>query len=331
MKRDKYTYFLPWPKRSPRSLWSAWSSRLSVPLLLLLLLLTAGCRKTEDPIPSKSKTLRFNIGGDGQAESGSIREIEVFVYDDKDRLIGRIGSTADGAVVLDYPDIPTLRCVAWGNSKDSGLELSPLQPGDPLDKGYLALKPLSPTRAGTGLYPPPPNLFRGTLEIDNNTATGNDAEARMPMLSTVATTYITIGGLQEHTGTATGEYAVVIRGAADRILFSGDYGKESSVHRITGAFNAEKEYVLPPFLLFPPAVGTGGITIDILHDGEPLRSVSQTSDGKPIVPVAGKRLELRIVFKPQDGGVNVTPPGWTSVDIEVSYDGPAGGGNNHEK
>lgn len=307
MKRDKYIYSLIGLKRLPHLLL----------LLSLLLLLLSGCCKSEEPI--SGKILKFTIGGEGQTQAGAIREIEVFVYDDKDKLIGRAGSTVDGTVVLDYPGIPTLRCVAWGNSKDSGLELPPLQPGDPLDKGYLALKTLSPTRTETGLHPLPPNLFRGAIEIDNNTTTGTAAETQMPMQSTVATTYITIRGLQEYTGTATGEYALIIHGAADRIRFAGNYGKEKAVHRTTGSFNAEKEYILPPFHLFPPAAGTEGITIDILHDGKLLKSILQTNDGKPIVPVAGKSLKLRIIFKPDGGGGDVIPPGWDSTDVEVSY------------
>lgn len=282
-----------------------------------LLLLAAGCSKTGEPV--SGKVLKFAIGGEGQTGAEAIREIELFVYDDKDRLVGRAGSTVDGTVVLDYPGIPTLRCVAWGNSKDSGLELPPLQPGDPLDKGYLALEPLSPTRGETGLLQLPPDLFRGAIEIDNNNAAGNSAEVRMSMLPTVATTYMTILGLQGYTGTATGGYAVIIRGTAGRIGFPGNYGKEPSAHRITGSFNAGKEYILPPFHLFPPAAGTGGITIDILHDGKLLKSVSHTNDGKPVVPIAGKPLELRITFKPGGGGVDVTPPGWIPADIEVSY------------
>lgn len=285
--------------------------------LILLSLFAAGCCKSEDPI--SGKVLTFVFGGEGQPQGGTIREIELFVYDDKDRLIGRAGSQIDGTVVLDYPDVPTLRCVAWGNSKDSGLELSPLQPGDPLDKGHLALKTLSPTRAETGLHQLPPDLFRGAITIDNTAATDTASDTQMLMLPAVATTDISVRGLQEYTGSAAGDYAVIIRGTADRIGFAGNYGKEKAIHRVTGTFNTEKEYILPSFHLFPPAAGTEGLTIDILHDSKLLKSVSQTNDGKPIVPIAGKPLELRITFNPGGGGVDVTPPGWTSTDVEVSY------------
>lgn len=305
MNKNKYTCLSPSFQRFQQLL----------PLILWLLLLFSGCCKNEEPVSGKA--LKFVIGGEGQVQADAIREIEIFVYDDKERLIGRTSSQIDGTVILDYPDIPTLYCIAWGNSKDDALEISPVKTGDPMENGYLALKALLTTRTETQYYYMPPNLFRGIVKIDNNTVSDNTQEDRISMLQTVTPVYITIRGLQNATGTDKGNYTITVGGAASRIDFMGSYGGIKTVHQLTGTFNAEKEYIIPVFYLFPLPVEGEGLTIDIRHDGKLLKSITKTNDGKPIVPLAGKPLELRISFTLS--GVDVNPPGWNSTDIEVNY------------
>jgi len=284
-----------------------------LPLFSVLLLLTTACCKKEELVGGR--ILKFSFDSTSQPHTDVIHEIEVFVFDDRERLIGRASTQIDGTVALDYPQIPTLHCVAWGNSKDSGLEFSPLQPGDFLKKGYLALKTLSPTRAGDTFCNTPPDLFRGAIQIDNNATTGDRQLIRMVMLQTTASIHIKIDGLPETTGTEEGDYSVVVGEASARIDFYGDYSSKA-VHRLTGTFNTEKEYIIPPFHLFPSAANKG-IKIDILHNGKLLKSIIQTSGGQPILPVAGKELTLLIKFAP--GGVEVRPPGWNPTDVEIVY------------
>lgn len=305
MNKNKYTSLSPSFQRLQQLL----------PLILWLLLQLSGCCKNEEPVSGKA--LKFTIGGEGQPQADIIREIEIFVYDAKERLIGHTSSQIDGTIVLDYPDIPTLYCVAWGNSKDDALETGPVKTGDLVENGYLALKALPITRTETQYYHTPPNLFRGTVKIDNNTTSDNTQEVRMFLQQTVAPVYITIRGLQEATGTDKGIYTITVSGAASRIDFRGSYGGTPAVHQLTGTFNAEKEYIIPTFYIFPTPAEGEGLTIDILHDGKLLKSVTQTNDEKPIIPVAGKPLELRISFT--FSGVDVNPPGWNSTDIEVNY------------
>ena len=287
--------------------------RYLLPLLSVVLLLTAAGCKREDL--NGGRQLKFSFDGTSRPEA--IREIEVFVFDDREQLIGCTDTQIDGTVTLDYPQTPTLRCIAWGNSKNSSLELPLLQPGDPFNKGFLVLKKTSPTQAETQFHNMPPDLFRGARQPDNNPTPGNRQPVTIPMvmLPTTASIHITISGLPEITGTETGDYAVTINGASSRIDFSGNYSGKA-VHRLTGTFNTRKEYIIPAFRLFPPAAGKG-IRIDISHDGKLLKSITQTSDGQLLLPVAGKVLELSIKFTPD--GVEVRLPGWNPTDVEVVY------------
>lgn len=303
---NKYKYPSP-----GSSLW-----RLQQLLLLfsvVLLLATAGCR--QDRLPGE-RPLKLSFGSASQAGSDAIREIEVFVFDDQLRLIGRASTGIDGTLSLDYPHTSTLHCIAWGNSKDNSLEISTLQPGDPLEKGNLALTPLSPAQSKATYSNLPPDLFRGAIKIDNNATTAAQPSTRMVMLQTTASIHITIDGLSETIGTAAGLYTVEISKAASRIDFEGDYGG-TATHCLAGSFNTQKEYIIPPFRLFPPAAGKG-ISIAIYHDGKLLKRITQTSDRQFIRPEAGKELKLLIRFNP-NGDVEVKTPGWNSSDIEVNY------------
>lgn len=299
-----------------------------LPLLSVLLLLTAACSKKEvepepepKPTPEEVRKLKFNFDSTSQPDADAIREIEVFVFDDQERLIGRTSTDVDGTVVLDYPQTPMLHCVVWGNSKDSCLELSTLQLGDSLKKGYLTLTPLLPTRAEEACSNTPPDLFRGDIKIDNSTTPADQQPAQVALLPTTASVHITIDGLPEATGTESGDYAIEVTGQASRIDFTDNYSGET-LHHLTGSFNAKKEYIIPPFHLFPTATGEG-ITVDILQDGKLLKSFTQASDGKPLLPEAGKEMTLLIKFALSGGiEIEVKPPAWNSTDIEVEVTPP---------
>lgn len=316
MNENKYTY-------PPSSL--QWLLPL-LPLMSVLLLLTAACSKREvepepKPTPEKVRKLKFSFGSTSQPDVDAIREIEVFVFDDQERLIGHTSTHVDGTVVLDYPQTPMLHCVVWGNSKDSCLELSTLQLGDSLKKGYLALTPLLPTRAEEACSNTPPDLFWGDIKIDNRTTPADQQPAQVALLPTTASIHITIDGLPEATGTESGDYAIEVTGQASRIDFTNNYGGET-LHHLTGSFNAKKEYIIPPFHLFPTATGKG-IKVDILHDGKLLKSFTQASDGKPLLPEAGKEMTLLIKFALSGGiEIEVKPPAWNSTDIEVEVTPP---------
>lgn len=285
-----------------------------LPLLSVVLLLTAaGCAKND---LNRGKTLIFAGNGTSQPASDGIREIDVFVFDDREQLISRTGTQPDGAVELDYPRTSSFHCIAWGNSKDSGLELTPLQPGDPLSKGSITLKKLLSTQDGTTFSNTPPDLFRGATQTDNNNTTNTRQVIPMVMLPATASIHITIDGLQEATGTADGNYTLEVSQAAARIDFEGNYSGQA-VHSLEGSFNSEKEYIIRPFHIFPPATGKG-IRLDVSHGGKLLQSITQTSDGQRLLAEAGQKLELLILFSP-DGSAEARLPGWKPTDVEVAY------------
>ena len=303
MNENKHTY-----PGSP-----LWRLQHLLPLLSAVLLLTAaGCREEG---PTGGKQLRLSFHNASQADPGAIREIEVFVFDNQLRLVSRATGAIGGTLSLDCPQTPTLHCIAWGNSYDNSLDFSTLQPGDPLDGAYLALTPLSSAKSKAQFLNTPPDLYRGAIRIDNNTTTVPQLSFNMKMLPATASIDITIGGLPEATGTTDGNYTVEVSRPAARIEFEG-VPSGAAIHRLTGSFNTRKEYIIPPFRLFPPPDGKG-IKIAVFHNGKLLQDITQTSDRKPILPVVGKELALQVMFSPD--GVEVRPSGGNSTDVEVVY------------
>lgn len=65
-------------------------------------------------------------------------------------------------------------------------------------------------------------------------------------------------------------------------------------------------------------MGSGGIIIDIYHDGKLLRSVSTDSGNRPLVPVVGKTLNVLLNFK-LDVDVQVEITGWGEKYIWKEY------------
>ena len=78
-----------------------------LPLLSLLLLLTTACCKKEEPVNNgRKQKLSFDCSSGSQTDA--IREIEVFVFDDQERLLGRTSTQVEGTIVLDYPQASVL-------------------------------------------------------------------------------------------------------------------------------------------------------------------------------------------------------------------------------
>ncbi len=305
MNENKHTY----PGSSLRRL-----QHLLLLLLTVLLLTVAGCWRERLP---GGRQLKLSFDTASLAGSDAIREIELFVFDDQQRLLSRATGTLDETLSLDCPPTSSFYCVAWGNSHDNSLRLPALQPGDPLDGAYLALTPLSPAKAETQYLNTPPDLYRGAIETDNNTtARRASSPFHMEMQPATASIHITISGLPKATGTTTGSYTVEVSRSAARIDFEGHY-RGTAIHRLSGSFNPRKEYIIPPFRLFPPAEGKG-IKIAVFHDGKLLQNITLGSDRQPIVPEAGKVLELLIAFH-AGGDAEVMPPGWKPNDIDVTY------------
>ena len=197
------------------------------------------------------------------------------------------------------------------------MSASSLKKGDPLSAGFISLKPSAATRAQMSLFNPPADLFYGELILENTSTSNHMEEQELSVSRMVASMNITIRGLELLGESNRGVYSFVVHETASRLDFEGRYGGDPASYAFTPSFEVGKDCTMPTFNLFP-VMGSGGIIIDIYHDGKLLRSVSTDSGNRPLVPVVGKTLNVLLNFK-LDVDVQVEITGWGEKYIWKEY------------
>lgn len=284
---------------------------------ILILFSVSGCIFDDLSGCFRGLDLKVTLHGSVAGDEESVRDISLYVFDDKDLLLDIIPARMSETVRLEYRGVPYLRCVTWCNTGDGGVRVTPLSVGDAFAQGAVSLKPSVATRSDRTFYTFPPDLFHGELKIENKTASGSSVEHEITVSRMVASMNITVRGLELAAGTSAGDFSLTVHGTANRIDFSGVYGGEAAAHALTGAFGAGRDYVVPEFRLFPALDGKG-LTIDIFHGEELLRSVTAGSDGLPIVPLAGKTLHVLINLE-KSVDVEIVVTGWGENHIWKEY------------
>ena len=109
----------------------------------------------------------------------------------------------------------------------------------------------------------------------------------------------------------------MVHETASRVDFEGRYGGDPASYAFSPRFEAGKDYIIPPFNLFPTTAGSG-ISIDIYRNGSLLRSISTDSGNQPILPVVGKTLNVLLNFR-LDMNVELALNGWGEEYIWKEY------------
>ena len=282
---------------------------------MLTLLLLSGCIAENTDYCFKGFPLKVNLSADIPQET--IKDILVYVFDDKDLLLDILPMNITEPVHLKYPGVPTLRCVVLCNTQDGAMLVSPLKKGDSCSDGFISLKPFVPTRAEQSIFTSPSDLFYGELEIENNTTSNYPAEQIIGVSRMTASMNITLRGLQKLTGSEDTDYSLVIRETSSRMDFRGKYGGAPASYSPEMALAANKDFEVSMFRLFPATNG-GGLTIDIYHNRSLLRSITTDGGGNPIVPIIGKTTNLLLNFK-GSVGVEIEITGWGESVVWKEY------------
>ena len=266
---------------------------------MFTLLLLSGCIAENTDDCFKGIPLKVNLSSDISQET--IKDMSLYVFDDKDLLLDILPVNITEPVLLKYPGVPTLHCVALCNTQNGTMLVSPLNSGDSCSDGFISLKPFVPTRAEQSIFTSPTDLFYGELEIENNTTSNHPAELFMDISRMTASMNITLRGLQRLKGTDDRDYSLVIRETSSRMDFSGNYGGVPASYSPAMTLAANKDFEVSMFRLFPTTNGDG-LTIDIYHNRSLLKSITTDSSGNPISPIVGKTTNLLLNF---EGSVSV--------------------------
>ena len=155
------------------------------------------------------------------------------------------------------------------------------------------------------------------LNVDNTSTSNRIEEKEMSVSRMVASMNITIRGLELLSQSNEGVYSIVVHETASRVDFEGRYGGDPASYAFSPRFEAGKDYIIPPFNLFPTTAGSG-ISIDIYRNGSLLRSISTDSGNQPILPVVGKTLNVLLNFR-LDVDVELALTGWGEEYIWKEY------------
>ena len=266
---------------------------------MLTLLLLSGCiaENTDDCYKGTPLTVELPAG----ILPESMKDISLYVFDDKDKLLDVFSMSATEPVILNYPDIPMLHCVALCNTQDGTMSVSPPEKGGSCSGGFISLKPAEPTRVEQGIFTSPTDLLYGELKLENNTTPAKPERQVVSVSRMTASMNITLRGLQRLTGTEDWDYSLVVRETNSRMNFDGTYGGTPASYSPPVTHGKNKDFEVSMFRLFPTLNATG-LTIEIYHNGTLLKSVHADGSGNPIIPVVGKTMNLLLNF---EGSVNV--------------------------
>ena len=265
---------------------------------MFTLLLLSGCIAENNDDCFKGVPLKVKLPAGISQET--IKDMSLYVFDDKDLLLDILPVNSTEPVNLDYPGIPTLHCVALCNTQDGTMLVSPLKKGDSCSDGFISMKPAAaPTRDAQSIsYTPPADLFYGELKIENTSTSARIEEQTLAVSRMVASMNIPVRGLELLSGSSDGDYSRVVHETASRLDFEGHYGGTPASYRFSPPFEAGKDYKIPPFNLFPTLEGENqGVTIDIYHGTERIKSLNTDSSHQPIIPVVGQTLNVLLDFK----------------------------------
>lgn len=270
--------------------------------LMFILTLLSGCIAEDTDDCPTGIPLRVSLPADVPPEA--INDMSLYVFDDKDLLIDIRPMNMTEPLLLYYPDIPFLHCVALCNTADGTMLLSPLKKGDSCSDGFISLKPFDLTSADAkSIFTSPADLLYGELEIENKMTSYHPEEQDMEFSRRSASMNITLRGLQRLTGAEDIDYSLVISETASRMNFNGEYGGSPAAYSPPVNIAGDGEFTVPMFRLFP-TVGGDGLTIDIYHRKALIKSVNVDLYGNPIIPVVGKTMNLLLNFN-------------ASIDVEI--------------
>lgn len=262
---------------------------------MFILLLLSGCIAENNDDCFKGVPLKVKLPAGISQET--IKDMNLYVFDDKDLLLDILPISSKEPVMLNYPGIPSLHCVAWCNIQNGTMSVSSLKKGDPLSGGFISLKPSVPTRTEKSTFISPADLFYGELKIENTSTSARIEEQALTVSRMVASMNITVRGLELLSGSNDGDYSLVVHETASRVDFEGRYGGDPASYQLSSRFEVGKDYKIPVFNLFPTMEENKGVTIDIYRNGDLLRSLNMDSSHQPIIPVVGQTLNVLLDFK----------------------------------
>ncbi len=214
-------------------------------------------------------------------DGSEIQIVNLYCFDDNLRFFTAIETEVGITVTLEAIPGEEVHIVAWGNLGGN----TDVVTGETLGEFGVGLQ--ARTRGETyAVFPD--DIFWGNLTA---TLSLRDTNTELPIHRTIGSLSVTIKGVHKYSGYTGNDYHIVVGETPSAITFDGDFSGDRVKYFNTVKFrDGEDVCYADPFNLIPEQ----GITIDIHHTSGLVASVSQDSNGMPIMVNKGEHTHVLI-------------------------------------
>lgn len=276
--------------------------------MLLVALTAAGCIGDSLTDCSVRNTLIVRAyDADGSDLTNTITDVSLYVFDNDGLFVERVETTVGTQVNVYVPVGEQITIAGWANASGTNDLFPDITPGvDHIDDCSVGLR--AATRSAATHYDSPDDMFQGAITI---TAEELQNEHILPITRKTGGMSVTLRKLRENLQCDCDDITVVVRETATAVGFDGGLqGSRTATYSVSGTFNEHGDFTTGIFRMLPD---TEGLTIEIYHSGELIRTVNVCS-GEPITLTAGRTTNLLIDFSLQVG-VRVSLTNWNVLEI----------------
>lgn len=288
-------------------------------LFLLFVLGESGCIKEDAPHPEGCPPERdkhvlivrsFDLPGHEITGTGVVKEIVLYIFDNKSNYLNQIQCKESEPVELDYPEHSLLTIVGWGNSSGGEQYLPRINNSASIKDLQIKLK-----QTQVGYSNSPADLFHGITTIELNSIT-KTVTHYLDIQRKVASMYISIKGLQAWLDTSDTDFSFEIDEKANAFDFYGSLQGDLTTFRPKFEIKGTDEFVIPIFYTLPS--GENPVTLRIRKGNQVIYTTSEDESGNPFRLEPGKLLTVSIDF---NAGINsvVSLESWVESDINQEF------------
>ena len=303
-------------------------------LLFPLLLLGSCVLEDMDNCAQYKLTVKI-VGTDGyELPSGTVDTVNVYLFDEAG-FVRMVSTDKSGDLMFGYDKDQELTLVAWGNLKKDSLVVPTLTKGESPEEALVELRKLedydlsstdlfyarytvrgdSVVEATEATATAVAVVGEGTVTASSSSLAGlrsSGASSDTLTLSLermVASLSITGKYMSERFGTDTASYHFVVRSTKDALNFLGSPAGDTASYVPGTSVDADEQLVTPVIRVLPTPTDET-LIIDLYRGDSLLYSTTTDSDGNALQAIAGKQLNVVLIFSYSFVRVTVTVTPW---------------------
>ncbi|MDR0421748.1 MAG: FimB/Mfa2 family fimbrial subunit [Proteiniphilum sp.] len=250
-------------------------------------------------------------GSNTRLESGSIKDLSLFVFDRNYRFMYKIETGTGKEITIRKPVGESLHIVTWGNLAEGAQTLTEPKPGDRPDACLVELQP----RVRTSVPPcagSPGDLFRGEITLSDNE---RDGEKKLSIYREVGSMTVTLQNLENCPGYDDGNFRLTVHETHSMMNFKGELQGDMIAYLPAGSIDG-KRYCTPPFNMFPGE----SVRISIHHGDRHIATVSADRRGEPITVERDRLTKVLIDLETASSvTADVEVAGWMRYEMEKEF------------